>query len=482
MENTNKNGKTIIVAVMLIISLVFVFSIGYSLGMYVNKSTSTVDGDYLKTFKTVYGILNNRFFFREDSEEYREKLINDAIKGMVDGQGDIHTAYMSAEQLSQFTSSLESNFVGIGVRYVNINDNIVIVQVIRNSPAEAAGMLAGDIILAVDGKTVAEYGEDYIVDIIKGEAGTKVNVTVLREGKKVELAIIRNVISSTVTSRLLGDDVGYLEITSFSNGTFEDVGTELEYFRQNGVKRLLIDLRNDTGGYVDVLIYISSYFIPAGETVIQEEYIERTVNDTAQAKAGKTEIPRYFFDKIVVLVNEETASAAEAFTMVLKDHLDATVVGETTYGKGIGQTTEVFSDGSALKYTQMRWLSPKGTYIGGTGIVPDYEVKLHPAMYQSYLILDEGETLEYDQVGSKVQMLQNMLDYIGYEVDRMDGYFSKKTSDAVKAFQSSHGLKADGIVNEATATQISIDVVMLWNGSPETSDTQYIKAIELIKE
>ncbi|MBQ1826790.1 MAG: PDZ domain-containing protein, partial [Erysipelotrichaceae bacterium] len=165
MEN-NKNGKTIILAVMLIIALVSVFGIGYSLGIYVDNSGSSVDGEYLRTFKSIYGIMNNRFFFREDSDEYREKLINDAIKGMVDGQGDIHTTYMSAEQLSQFTSSLESNFVGIGVRYVNINNNIVIVEVLRTSPAEAAGMLAGDIIYSVDGKTVAEYGEEYIVNTI----------------------------------------------------------------------------------------------------------------------------------------------------------------------------------------------------------------------------------------------------------------------------------------------------------------------------
>ncbi|MBQ1826896.1 MAG: peptidoglycan-binding protein, partial [Erysipelotrichaceae bacterium] len=276
--------------------------------------------------------------------------------------------------------------------------------------------------------------------------------------------------------------VGYLEITSFSNGTFEDVGKELAYFKQNNVSRLLIDLRNDTGGYVDALVYISSYFIPEGATVISEEYLERTIDDTAVGRAGKVSIPRYSYDKIVVLVNEETASAAEAFTMVLKDHLNAITVGETTYGKGIGQTTEVFSDGSALKYTQMRWLSPKGTYIGETGIVPDYEIKLHPAMYQSYLILTEGETLKYDQVGSKVVMLQNMLDFLGYEVDRTDGYFSQKTDTAVRKFQSAHGLEATGIVDDQTATQLSIDVVMQWNLKRDIHDPQYIKAVEMVRQ
>lgn len=477
----NKKKINIILIVVMLVSLITVFSIGYSLGTFMADSRRE-SSDYLSTFKAVYSIMNNRFFFREDSDEYRSGLINDAIGGMVDGQGDIHTKYMSAEELSQFTSSLESNFVGIGVQYVDINETLVVVEVLRSSPAEAAGMQAGDVIVAVDGMSVTEYGKQKIVDSIKGEAGTTVNVTVDRSGKLIDLSIIRNTISSTVSSKLIENNIGLLTISSFSNGTFESVGEALEYFKANDVKKLLIDLRNDTGGYVDVLVYISSYFIKEGETVIQEQFVERTIKDTAAAKYGKTAIERYNFDDIVVLVNDETASAAEAFTMVLKDHLNAKVVGETTYGKGIGQTTEVFSDGSALKYTQMRWLSPKGTYIGDTGIIPDYEVKLHPAMYLNYLILTDDEVLEYDQVSPKVSDLQNMLDFIGYSADRTDGYFSQKTAEAVKAFQLAKGLPVTGKVDNETATKISIDLFLVWNQKKSVYDYQYIKGVELLSE
>lgn len=446
-------------------------------GMFFGRYTGGTALDRKFTaLQAVHEILLTEFYFGTDSDEYSQKLVDDAIYGMVRAQGDIHTEYMSASELAQFTGSLESSFVGIGVTYSVVDDQILVVSVIRSSPAEASGVLAGDIIIAVDGESVESIGIDNIADRIKGKVGTEVVVTVLRGMETIDIPIIRNTISNTVFSEVV-DGVGIITLTSFSDGTGKEFKNHLEYLKQHNVTRIIIDLRDNGGGYASTLNTISSYFLDKGDIVMRE--YDRDGNEILDTATGGD---KYYYDKIILLANGNTASSSEVFILAMKENCNAIVVGETTYGKGVAQITRMLMDGSAIKYTDLIWKSGNGVYIGGVGIVPDYEVKLHDILYMNYLTIDEGVFYHYDTVSDKVAQMQLMLDFLGYGVDRVDGYFSQKTKEALISFQKDKGLEVNGVLDEVSSSALNSEVVRSWQLETEKYDTQMNFALNLIKQ
>ncbi|HPX31968.1 MAG TPA: S41 family peptidase [Erysipelotrichaceae bacterium] len=446
---------------------------GLVLGSYSSKTA--LDRKFT-TLQAVHGILLNDFYFGQNTDEYSQQLVDDAIYGMVKAQGDIHTEYMSANELAKFTGSLESSFVGIGVTYTVVDDQILVVSVIRSSPAEASGVLAGDIIIAVDGESVESIGIDNIADRIKGKVGTEVVVTVLRGIETIDIPIIRNTISNTVFSEVV-DGIGVITLTSFSDGTGKEFKNHLDYLKENNVTRLIIDLRDNGGGYASTLNTISSYFLEKGDIVMRE--YDREGNEILDTATGGN---KYYYDKIILLANGNTASSSEVFILAMKEYCNAIIVGEKTYGKGVAQVTKMLMDGSAIKYTDLIWKSSKGVYIGGTGIVPDYEVKLHDILYMNYLTIDEGVFYHYDTVSDKVAQMQLMLDFLGYGVDRVDGYFSQKTKEALISFQKDKGLEVNGVLDEVSSSALNSEVVRSWQLETEKYDTQMNFALNLIKQ
>ncbi len=469
--------KNLLIVTFVILSAVLCFGGGYLVANYTQSSEDTTSvSSKFSTLERVYDYLVNDFYYGNDSDEYKQQLINDAIKGMVDAQGDPHTEYMTSDELASFTGSLESSFVGIGVTYQEVDGKIFIASVIRSSPAEAAGMIAGDIITAIDGTEVTEDNIDDMVNVIKGEKGTVVTVTILRGSESFDLDITRDTVSNTVFSEVSTDGVGILSITSFSDGTGEELENHLKYLQENNVTKLIIDLRDNTGGYASTLDTISSYFMQTGDIIMREfdrdgnEYVDRAVDCT-----------KYHYDKIIILTNDYSASCSEVFTLAMKENCGATTVGETTYGKGVAQVTKMFRDGSALKYTDLIWKSGNDVFVGGTGIEPDYPVRLHDALYLSHLVLEDDEQYDYDSVSTYVANMQTMLDFLGYDVDRTDGYFSATTSEALKSFQSKEGLEVDGILDNDVASALNSAVVRYWTTDRDALDTQMQKALELMK-
>lgn len=446
---------------------------GMFIGSYSGKTT--LDKRFM-ALEAVHEILLNEFYFGQKTDEYSQKLVDDAIYGMVKAQGDIHTEYLSASELAKFTGSLESSFVGIGVTYTVVDDQILVVGVIRSSPAEASGVLAGDIIVAVDGESVESIGIDNIADRIKGKVGTEVVVTVLRGTEKIDIPIIRNTISNTVFSEIV-DNIGIITLTSFSDGTGKEFKNHLDYLKEHNVTKIIIDLRDNGGGYASTLNTISSYFLEKGDIVMREYDREgKEILDTA------TGGEKYYYDKIILLANGNTASSSEVFILALKEHCNAIVVGETTYGKGVAQITRMLLDGSAIKYTDLIWKSSSGVYIGGEGITPDHEVKLHDVLYMNYLTVEENVSYGYDSVAEAVGQMQSMLDFLGYDVDRVDGYFSNKTSTALKSFQKDYQLEVNGLLDETVASALNSAVVRAWKLETEKYDKQMNYALELIKK
>ncbi|MBR0385106.1 MAG: S41 family peptidase [Erysipelotrichaceae bacterium] len=459
------------------VGVVITFLLGYAVG----QITGSDGVDYgtrsdFSTLESVYNILTKKFYFGEDTPEYRQKLIEDAIKGMVDAQGDIHTSYMTSDELAEFTSSLESKFVGIGVRYVMLNSNVFVLSVISDSPAEAAGILAGDYITAIEGQPCSAIPEDEIPERIKGVKGSTVNITILREGEEFPLAVVRAEIDKTVESEIR-DDVGIVYVSSFSTGTGPELGKHLARLYASQIRKLIIDLRGNGGGYASTLDDMCRYFMENGQVVmIEEDRNGKEIIDKV------TNSEKYDFDRIVILVDEGSASCSEVFTMALKENCNATVVGVTTYGKGIAQYSKAVADGSALKYTDVIWKSGKGVSIHLTGITPDYEVKLHPALYQTYITMEEDELYSYDSVNSKVAVAQMILDFLGYSVDRMDGYFSAATRTALQSFQSDNGITVSGSLDYDTASQLTSSLIYEWNINKSRHDVQMQKALEIVRE
>ena len=395
---------------------------------------------------------------------------------MVDAQGDIHTDYMTPEEVRQFTGSLESNIVGIGIRYTELDGEILVREVLRDSPAQKAGIQEGDIITAVDGVSCKENSLDDVVKLVTGKVGTKVTLTINRMGQTIEVTATRDVIGTTVSSSIK-DGIGILTINSFGDATAEEMAGHLKYLADNKVTRYIIDLRNNGGGYAMTLDEMCTYFMDNGQIVMIEEDREGHQIIDKVKKSRKIK-----YDKIVILVNDNSASCSEVFTMALKENCGAIVVGTTTYGKGVAQLQKIFSDGSAIKYTDVIWKSGNGVFINGEGITPDYTVRLHDALYANILTLEDDETYQFDQVSYKISVVQTMLDFLGYQPDRQDGYFSQATKTALEAFQRDNSLEVTGILDKTTASVMDARVINEWSINRDQHDTQMQKALQLAKE
>lgn len=430
-------------------------------------------------FSQVLDIMDSQWFFADQIDgDIDERLTDQALKGMTANEEDIHSEYMSKQEIEDFTQSINRNFVGIGVQFRSTDDGLhLVTRVLPDSPAEKAGVQAGDIIHAVDGTVVDNKTADEIKELVQGEKGTAVSIDFIREGKTVTLHIIRDEVSSTVYSSIRNDDTGYLNIQNFGNSTAAEVQRSLDEFREKGVTKLIIDLRDDGGGYLDALKGVVDCFLPKNTVFLKRVYSDGTTDEMKTGGGTYTS-----FGPIVLLVNENTASAAEAFTMAMKEERnDVTIVGTTTYGKGTVQVTQYFDDGSAIKYTNSKWTSPHDVWVNGVGITPDETVKLHDVLYLPYSNMEEGEVIRFDTVSDKVKEAQTSLDFLGYEVSRQDGYFDESTREALQQFESDNDLtNSDDLTAEVYEALLS-KVVVKWN-TDESADLQMIRAQEILDE
>ncbi len=420
-------------------------------------------------------VMGNNWYFGKDIENLDERLLNQALTGITTNSEDPHTYYMTKEEVESFVQSINRNFVGIGVQFIATDGINMIQRVFKGSPAEKAGVLAGDIIHAVDGTVVDNMSSTNIANLVKGEQGTTVHIDFIRDGETVSLDIVRDQISSTVYGEVK-DGIGYLEILQFGESTADEVKLYLEDFIEQNIQNLIIDLRNDGGGYLTALQSVGGLFLDSGSVALVEEYA-----------SGKSETLTVNGSKlwnddgsIVILVNGNTASAAEAFTLAMKEQRsNVTIVGTTTYGKGTVQITDQFKDGSAIKYTTSKWLSSQGVWVNGVGIEPDTTIELPDILNVSIVELSEDESYSYDSVSDKVSIAQKALDYLNYDVDRTDGYFSQATEEAIKTFQKDHSLEETGILNKTTYESLVSTVTLDWSTS-DANDTQLKYAEELI--
>ncbi len=377
--------KYFAVYVIVIVAGAFFFA-GYQVGQTRRDTTGEVAGgakvsgkdravpSYLNKdvdFSLFWDVWNRlkRDYITKDTPD--TQLFYGALAGIVNSLGDPYTVFFNPEMSKQFDESLAGAFDGIGAEIGMKKNQLVVIAPLANTPAEHAGIKAGDYILAIDKKETTNMTVDTAVTLIRGKQGTKVTLTIFREGEKKErdVVITRDRISiPVVTSEIKDGNLGYIKISHFNEETSAAFRTAVQSMLGKGVRGIVVDLRNNPGGYLDMAVQISGYWID-GKTVVIEQYSgDKRDEYTAQTRPILADMPT------VILVNEGSASASEIVAGALQDYGKATLVGKKTFGKGSVQDLQHLKDGSSLKITIAKWLTPKGRSIQDEGIVPDVEV------------------------------------------------------------------------------------------------------------
>ena len=387
-ERKNRIYKIIMIVAIAVFLTFMVTSI--SLYTYFVNNPISITSKSSSSSKDIAGTLQK---YKEIIDKYylgdvdEEKLKEGAIKGYIEGLGDPYTEYISADEMEDYLSDTMGNFVGIGIYMVKNTEKgkIQVLAPIKGSPAEKAGIQAGDLILTVDG---VDYSADEMTiasNKIKGEEGTTVTIEVLRgtETKKYELKR-EKVKVNQVEGKVLPNNIGYINFTSFDETTADDFKAKFEEINKQGIKSLIIDLRNNGGGIVDQALQIADYVADKDSVLLYE--VDKNNKETV--KKAKTD--PIINMPIIILTNENTASASEILAGALKDLGKAKTVGTTTYGKGVIQQILKLSDGSGLKVTIEEYQTPNRSKIHKIGIAPDEEVKL-PDSVTNVLNVTESE-------------------------------------------------------------------------------------------
>lgn len=334
-------------------------------------TTTTSYTDLVKTLETFKAMIKQKYIGEVDEEQ----MIEGAIKGFVEGLGDPYTEYLPKEEMAEFTEETSGQYVGIGVYLTNdkTTNTILVVGIMNGSPALDAGMQAGDIIEKVNDVTYTGETMEDAIKVLKGKEGTSAKVTVLRDGKEIDLTVTRKKITvEHVSSKMVEDNIAYLQVDSFDSGVAELFKNKITDIKNQGAKGIIIDLRSNGGGIVDEATGIADLFLKKGETIL----ITKSKTENEQLTVSKND-PIIEDIPVVVLVNEGTASASEILAGALKDkYPNTTIVGMKTYGKGVIQTLYSLSDGSGLKITTEEYYTPNHNKINKEGITPDVEVDL----------------------------------------------------------------------------------------------------------
>ena len=360
------------------------YSLGYTNGSTANTSSGAEGAIDLSRFNEVLNLVEERHV----GDETEQQLVDGAIKGLVESLNDPYSQYLTDEEMKAMISDLSGSFEGIGAVIESRSSTgdscttlgpdcfLLVVSPIDGSPAKAAGIVSGDRITAVDGTSVDGETLDSAVRKVRGAKGTTVVITVIRGSEAPqEISIVRDVIVVPAVepkelSTASGDPVGYLRLAEFSEVAAEQFHAALQKVVDAGTTRIVLDLRDNPGGYLSTALAIASEFIADG-VVYMEETSDGKRTETRANGGGSATDPSI---RLVVLINKGSASASEILAGALKDRGRATLVGETSFGKGVVQTFIDLSDGSGLKLTIAKWLTPNGTWINKVGIAPDYPV------------------------------------------------------------------------------------------------------------
>lgn len=362
-----------------------------------NVPTDLSQNSKFPLFVNVWNKIHSDYLHTEQLDD--NKLVYGAISGMVQSLKDPHSIYKNPDQASDLTNIIEGNYEGIGIAIDLYEEKVLIISVFEGSPAQEAGLEPGDIIERIDRKDIIDYTVEEVVNAIKGPAGTTVMLTVNRDGTKITKEIKRqNIQMDTVLFQAkqvdIPEEIEYISIQQFTENTGREFDNVLSRILESEPKGLIIDLRDNPGGYTSSTFEVLGRFIPEGNVIAKIKmggliFIQDSFGD------GKlNNMP------IAVLVNSRTASAAEIMAGALQDYEVATIIGDTTFGKGTVQEVNIFTDGSLLKLTIAQWLTPNDRDINHKGLTPDILIK-----ETKNDVLGEGDT----QLQKAIEELQKQI-------------------------------------------------------------------------
>ncbi|MCS7200995.1 MAG: S41 family peptidase [Patescibacteria group bacterium] len=386
------NNKILRQLIFFIVVMVVIFNVSYRLG-YDRALAESVGKNFtkedFKMFLSVWNIIRENFV--DVSKIDSQKAMFEATRGLLRSLDDPYSDIYSEKQAKIFEEDLKGSFGGVGFEIGIRNGVLTVIAPLEGTPAERAGFKPGDRILKIDGESTENMPIDEAVSKIRGKPGTKVTLTIFREGwaDAKDFEITREIITiQVIKSKFIPPNIGYIKINSFNQNTYSDFKSEFNALKDKGADRFIIDLRNNPGGYLKVAVMLSELFLERGKVILREK--KRSVNEIPILSKGPGTLKR---EKVIILINRGSASASEIFASALRDNLGVKLVGEKSFGKGSVQ--QIFylpplkiipshrstgSESSAterkmIKLTVDYWLTPKGMKLEGNGLVPDVEVK-----------------------------------------------------------------------------------------------------------
>lgn len=330
----------------------------------------------LSEFWRVWDLMEQKFVTASSTSDVSiESRIQGAIEGLVDTYKDPYTVYLPPADAEQFNEDISGNFSGVGMEVGLRNGLVTIIAPLPGTPAERAGLLAGDVIVSIEDTSTEDMRIDEAVRLIRGEKGTSVTLSIFREGRSefFDVAVTRDTIEIPTVKTERVDDVFIISLYSFNALSEERMQAAMAEYAASGAKKLVLDVRGNPGGFLQSAVTIASYFLPSGKVVVVEESgVGR--ERTQYRSRNRSQTTQFSPENLVVLVDNGSASASEILAGALKDHGVATIIGTPTFGKGSVQELVDVRNGSSLKVTVARWLTPNGTSISDGGLTPDITI------------------------------------------------------------------------------------------------------------
>jgi len=428
--------------------------------------------DYLEL---ILGVIEEYYVEDVDSDT----LVEGAFKGVFD-QLDEYSTYYSPEEYKRYNEDIGGAFGGIGITVTkdDESDFIKVISPIEGTPGDRAGIQPNDLIIGVNGNSIKGYTLEEAVKIMRGEPGTKLRLSIQRNGlvDPIEVDIIREIIEvNPVRMEVREDGLVNFRLKSFNEHSASDVRTALESLKdETSLKGIILDLRNNPGGRLDQVIDIADMFLEVGAPIVQVDYKAYSDNVYDSTDEPLVSLP------IAVLINEGSASASEILAGALQDNGIATVIGQTSYGKGTVQSITDLSNGGGIKLTIAEYLTADGNKVNGVGITPDIEVasrnRLGESTNADFAPMIEDKDHMRGDVGLNVYGAQQRLVFLGYDVD-ISGTLNEETENELKAFQKESGIKITGALDSLTRTGLFTAVA---NPVAGDVDEQFEKAVELL--
>lgn len=370
----------------MIFSLILGFFACFSIYKIFNsgKDYIALSKDLSKLVDTYYALVDNYY---EDID--KELLVDDAIKGMLSSVGDIYTNYSDTDSTITFKETVDGSYEGIGATVGQTADGqLVVVEVFKDSPSDKAGLKEGDVIIKIDGEDYTNKTSTDVANYIKDNKNATITLTIKRDDEQKEIKLQRGMVEMpTVNSEIYEKNdkkIGYISISIFSSITTKQFTNALDKLNKENIDGLVIDVRDNGGGYLSVVTDIASEILEKNKVIYKLEKDEK-ISEKKDNTKEKLEYP------VAILVNSNSASAAEILAAAIKESYDGFVVGTNTYGKGTVQQTTTLPDGSMVKYTVQKWLTPDGNWIDGKGVEPTYYVELSDEYYKNPVMENDNQ-------------------------------------------------------------------------------------------